>query len=44
MSVCAAYAAFNVLELGQDVQRKAVRLSSGSIPSIHEVSKSQNQT
>lgn len=34
----------HILQFGQDVQREAVSLASGPVPSVHEVSKSQDQT
>lgn len=38
------HAALNVFELGQDVKAEAISLASGSIATIHEVTKGQNQT
>lgn len=37
------HAALHVLQLGQDVQSEAVGLPSRAIPSVHEVSKSQDE-
>lgn len=39
----ATHAALHVIQLWQDVQGEAVSLPPGTIPSVHEVSKSQNQ-
>lgn len=37
------HAALHVLQLGQDVQREAVGLPSGTIPSVHEVAEGQHE-
>lgn len=38
------YSAFDILEFGEYFQTKSISLTSGPIPTIHIISKSQNQT
>lgn len=38
------HAALDIFEFGQDVEGKAISLASGPIATIHEVTKSQDQT
>lgn len=39
-----AYIALYILEFGQNVEAETISLTSGSVSTIHKVSKSQNQT
>lgn len=39
-----SYIALHILEFGQDVEAETISLTSGSISTVHKVSKSQNQT
>lgn len=39
-----SYVALHILQLWQDVQAETVSLAAGSVSTVHEVSKSQNET